>query len=254
MFEQAKALYASGKSFVAIAAEIGVGHRTIARWVEADSLPHRRRLTLKPSSPLYFQDFLAPRWAEGDKIGRRLFHDVRNRGYTGSRSRLERFLSEWRRVERPETSRRREPKREGRAIDPARGWQISPVVAAALCMKPTRVLTHSQAAKVAVLKEASPSFAVMRGLAMRFRGLLRGADPDKLKSWLDDARHSRDIQALQRFARVLSRDIDAVRNAIAEPWSSGQAEGQINRLKTLKRTMFGRAGIELLRARMLPIG
>ncbi|WP_246719578.1 hypothetical protein [Methylocystis sp. H62] len=48
------------------------------------------------------------------------------------------------------------------------------------------------------------------------------------------------------------RDIEAVRNAIVEHWSSGQAEGQINRLKTLKRAMYGRAGIELLRARMLP--
>ena len=61
MFEQAKDLHSSGKSFVAIAAEIGVGYRTIAKWVEADGLPHRRRLTLKPSSPLYFQDFLARR-------------------------------------------------------------------------------------------------------------------------------------------------------------------------------------------------
>ena len=252
MFEQAKDLHASGKSFVAIAAEIGVGHRTIAKWVEADALPHRRRLTLKPSSPLYFQDFLARRWAEGDKVGSRLFHDIRHRGYTGSRSHLERLLSEWRRAERPATSRPRESTREDRAIDPATGWQISPVVAAALCMKPTRMLTHSQAAKVAVLKEASPSFVVMRRLAMRFRGLLRSSDPGKLGSWLDDARHS-GIQLLQQFARILSRDIDAVRNAISEPWSSGQAEGQINRLKTLKRAMFGRAGIELLRARMLPI-
>jgi transposase len=252
MFGQAKALHASGKSCVAIAAEIGIGRGTIAKWVEADSLPDRRRVTLKPSSPLYFQEFLARRWAEGDKIGRRLFHDVRHRGYKGSRSHLERLLSEWRRVERPETSGRREPTIESRAIDPATGWQISPVVAAALCMKPTRMLTHSQAAKVAVLKEASPSFVVMRGLAMRFRGLLRGADPDKLGSWLDDASHS-GIHALQQFARILARDIDAVRNAIAEPWSSGQAEGQINRLKTLKRAMFGRAGIELLRARMLPL-
>ena len=49
-------------------------------------------------------------------------------------------------------------------------------------------------------------------------------------------------QSLQQFARILARDIDAVRNAIAEPWSSDQAKGQINRLKTLKRAMFGRAG------------
>ncbi|BDV37137.1 transposase [Methylocystis bryophila] len=79
-----------------------------------------------------------------------------------------------------------------------------------------------------------------------------GADPGELSSWLDDARHS-GIRALQQFARMLSRDIDALRNTIAEPWSSGQTEGEINRLKTLKRAMSGRAGFELLRARMLPI-
>lgn len=52
---------------------------------------------------------------------------------------------------------------------------------------------------------------------------------------------------------VLRRDIDAINNAIQLPWSNGQAEGQINRLKTLKRAMYGRAGSELLRARMLPL-
>jgi transposase len=56
-----------------------------------------------------------------------------------------------------------------------------------------------------------------------------------------------------RFARTLLRDIDAVRNTIELPWSNGQAEGQINRLKTLKRAIYGRAGLELLRARMLPL-
>jgi transposase len=58
---------------------------------------------------------------------------------------------------------------------------------------------------------------------------------------------------MQRFARTLRRDIEAVRNAIKEPWSNGQTEGQINRLKTLKRAMYGRAGPELLRARMLHV-
>ena len=62
----------------------------------------------------------------------------------------------------------------------------------------------------------------MRRLAMRFHGLFRGADPDKLGSWPDDAHHS-GIRALQQFARTLTRDVDAVRNAIAEPGSSIQA-------------------------------
>lgn len=57
---------------------------------------------------------------------------------------------------------------------------------------------------------------------------------------------------MQQLARTLSPDIEAIRDDIAEPWSSGQADGQINRLKTLKRAMYGQAGIELLRARMLP--
>jgi transposase len=58
---------------------------------------------------------------------------------------------------------------------------------------------------------------------------------------------------LARFARTLNRDFDAVKNAIEMPRSNGQAEGQINRLKTLKRAMYGRAGPELLRARLLPL-
>jgi transposase len=56
-----------------------------------------------------------------------------------------------------------------------------------------------------------------------------------------------------RFVGTLWQDLDAVRNAITEPWSNGQTEGQINRLKTLKRAMYGRAGTELLRARMMPL-
>ena len=87
---------------------------------------------------------------------------------------------------------------------------------------------------------------------MRCRGILRGNDPDKLNQWLDDAQSSR-VSSIERFAWVLHRDVDAVKNAITETWSNGQAEGQINRLKTLKRAMYGRAGVELLRARMLPL-
>ena len=81
----------------------------------------------------------------------------------------------------------------------------------------------------------------MRRLAMRFRGILRSKDIQKFRVWLDDAQQSR-IYAMQRFARTVRPDLDAVTNALTEGCSNGQTEGQINRLKTLKRAMYGRAG------------
>jgi len=60
------------------------------------------------------------------------------------------------------------------------------------------------------------------------------------------------ISAIANFARTLIVDIQAVLNAVIEPWSNGQTEGQINRLKTLKRAMYGRANVALLSARMRP--
>jgi transposase len=59
--------------------------------------------------------------------------------------------------------------------------------------------------------------------------------------------------AFQHLAGTAQRDIDAVRNAITVPWSNGETEGQINRLKALKRAMYGRTGSELLPARLLPL-
>ena len=91
----------------------------------------------------------------------------------------------------------------------------------------------------------------MRQLAMRFRGILRSGEINKLEKWLDEA-YRCGLQAIQRFVRTLSHDFEATRNAAMEPWSNGPVEGQINRLKMLKRAMYGRAGSELLRARLVP--
>jgi transposase len=60
------------------------------------------------------------------------------------------------------------------------------------------------------------------------------------------------IQALQRFVRTLKQDMGAVEAAVTEQWSTGPVEGHVNRLKTIKRQIYGRAGVELLRARLLP--
>ena len=183
--------------------------------------------------------------------GRRLFQEVKAHGYTGSFSNLERLLAKWRHPKR-KTTRAAPIVPRPQPLDPATGRSISPIVAAALCVKPRGLLTVNQAAKVDAMKKDWPEFVAMRRLAMRFRGMLKSKSVGKLGVWLKDAQRS-GLYAMQRFARTLQRDIDAVRSAIAEPWSNGQTEGQINRLKALKRAMYGRAGPELLRARMLPL-
>lgn len=91
----------------------------------------------------------------------------------------------------------------------------------------------------------------MRQLAMRFPGILRGGAVQKLDRWCDDAERS-GIYAMQRFAKTPQRDLGAVRNVLTLPWSNGLTEGQISHLKTPKRAIYGRAGADLLRARLQP--
>jgi transposase len=86
----------------------------------------------------------------------------------------------------------------------------------------------------------------------RDHALLRGSDPDAVDDWIRDA-ISCGIHRMHKFANKLRYDFSAVRNAICEPWSNGQTEGQINRLKMLNCAMYGRASVPLLRARMCPL-
>ena len=197
---------------------------------------------------------LERRWAEGITKVRHLLDEIYRRGYTGSFTHLARFLSPWRNgdpslkgVEQEEPA----PVRV-RMLDPMTGRVISPLTAAALCVKPRGQMTARQVLTVDALKAASPEFTAMRRLAMRFRGLLRGGAAEELDAWLIAARAS-GIYGMQRFARTIRQDFEAVRNAVSEPWSNGQTEGQINKLKTLKRAMYGRASVDLLRARMAPL-
>lgn len=95
-----------------------------------------------------------------------------------------------------------------------------------------------------------PTLAEAIELALQFAFLVRQRQPDQLDSWLEQAQNSQ-LSPFHRFAKRLQEDYDAVKAGVTLPWSNGQTEGQINRLKMLKRQMFGRAGIELLSRRFL---
>ena len=95
-----------------------------------------------------------------------------------------------------------------------------------------------------------PDLAEAIELAQNFAQLVRHRQPDQLDPWLKQAQKSQ-LSPFQCFAKRLRKDYDAVKAGVTLPWSNGQTEGQINRLKMLKRQMFGRAGMELLSRRFL---
>jgi len=249
-FAEVRTMYDAGETVAAITRKLRLTRRIVDKWVRLESFPERARMAPKSSTPAKFTTYLRDRWVDGQRNVRRLLQEVREQGYTGCYSRLAAFVAPW----RQRTKKRPTPPSTVGALplDPQTGAVISPIVAAALCIKPRGMLTPQQAEKVDVLKQARPIFACMRSLPMRFRGLLRGNDPKALDTWMRDATGC-GVHALQAFAAKLRHDIDAVRDAIREPWSNGQTEGQINRLKMLKRAMYGRASVALLCARMRPL-
>lgn len=100
------------------------------------------------------------------------------------------------------------------------------------------------------LRASSPELATAQEMEGRFAGLVREGEQGGLAGWLREAVEG-GIPEMRAFARGILQDEAAVRAAIREPWSNGQVEGQVNRLKMLKRQMYGRANFDLLRRRVL---
>jgi transposase len=102
------------------------------------------------------------------------------------------------------------------------------------------------------LKQQSPRIELAQSLGLAFFAMLRQREAAKLEDWVERA-HASGIGELRGFGAGLRRDWEAVIAGLTLEWSTGPVEGQINRLKGLKRAMFDRAGLPLLRARVLPL-
>ena len=170
MFDRVRALHAAGRTLRDITATTGVGRPTVRQWVRSGRLVDRAAVTPTTRSPRYFKDYLSQRWDAGCINGGQLLHEIKRLGYTGSYSHLQRFLAEWRRAKRGQPAGPEPFGKENRAIDPAIGWQISPIVAASLCMKPQGMLTAAQAAKVLALKLSPRASLPCGGWRCAFEG------------------------------------------------------------------------------------
>ena len=186
-----------------------------------------RQSSLDPWLPRLEKD-----WGAGCRNGAELWRRLRAAGFAGSL----RVVTEW-------TTRRR------RAVAalPAKGGTCPPARRIAMMMTARHRLSRADALIVARIETASPALATARSLTDRFADMVRTGRAEDLPDWLSEA----ELSPLASFARGLRADVTAVTAALRETWSNGQTEGQINRLKTLKRQMYGRAGMDLLRARLV---
>jgi transposase len=103
---------------------------------------------------------------------------------------------------------------------------------------------------VELLCRQSPEIAQAQELALNFLSIVRERHVDELREWLIKAAQS-ELHEFRRFARGVTVDLSAVKSALSYEWSQGQVEGQVHRLKMIKRQMYGRAKLDLLRARVL---
>jgi transposase len=130
---------------------------------------------------------------------------------------------------------------------------LSPQQAVWLLLRPEEDLTDTEQTLRSRLLDADKEIRAAHDLIARFRSLLRTRGHEHFAVWQEAARASA-VPELRGFVASLQRDEDAVRAALTEDWNSGQVEGQVTKVKLVKRLMFGRANFDLLRRRVLLAG
>jgi hypothetical protein len=247
-FRLVKRLQVAGHSAQAIMRETGLGRCYVSKWIRLDDLPDRNRMEPRVGMPEFYRAYLLRRWAEGCQSVRVLMGETQTLGYVGCYGGLARLLAPWRLHGVPPDS----PRASDAPVASIFTRHVSPQIAAALLGQPRARLTAHQADTVDALKAHCPGSTTMRRLMLSFSTILRVGKVATLRRWMTRARAT-GIEPLQRFVRKLQQDQRAVEGAVRERWSNGPVEGHINRLKMLRRQMYGRAGVAFLRARVLPI-
>lgn len=246
-YQRVKELAAAGYGVRAIGRETGLSRPTVRKLLRASACPERaaRPGLLSPGSR--WEAMLRERWDAGCRNAHRLWLDLRDAGFPGSAGTVRRHVGTW----RPEPGRRGRPP----AAPPGVATQStprpvpSPRQVTGWLLAAADDLTADQRAYREPLLATVPSLATAQQLAQRFGRLVRERDQAALDPWLQDAATS-GIAEFRALAVGMRRDRAAITAALESPWSQGQTEGQVTRLKLVKRAMYGRGGLDLLRARL----
>lgn len=237
-FQEVKSLLAQGYSQRQVARQLHLHRQTVARYQAHDELP-RHTAPQNTSKAIGFLPFIQQRLNDQNCTLKQIFHEIQAMGFTGS------YVSLWRAARHLCPTDRRKSKQQA-ASPPT----FSPRQAMWLLVRSEEQLDPEQRHWRDTLLQHSPQAARAYPLAQRFVAMVKQRQAEVLDVWLSDALRS-EVPHLIHFVRGLQQDYAAVKAALEFPWSSGQTEGQITRLKLIKRQMYGRAKFDLLRLRVL---
>ena len=238
-WQRAQDLHRVGVSISGIAEALEIDRKTVRRLLATPDPPRNRIVHPRPgglTSPTLqpYVSYLQDRWQQGCHNISRLYREIAAQGYGGSRSLMARALLPWRPARPPPTDRRRHRYAAVR-------W---------LCLRPPNQLDVAEQNALAHVLDADDEIARGYELLQRFRAAIANRDRVGLDQWLLDARIS-GLPSFRALATGIEADRGPVNAALALPWSTGPVEGQVCRVKLLKRQGYGRAKLDLLRRRVL---
>jgi len=260
-YAEVHTLHAQGLGKRAIARQLGISRATVRSFLAAATFPERATRTTAASTLDPYKPYLQEQVRAGVQNARQLWEAICAQGYAGSASRVRQYVGTLRVGRMGRGSRESTPPpdpgttdRAATVVPPApRPRRVSARQAAWLLVCPAPQRTAVQQAQVDRLLEASPELARAHTLAQDFGTLIRKRQRAQLDPWLAAALDSK-LEEVSSFARGLQQTYAEVAAALELSWSNGQVEGQVNRLKTIKRQLYGRAKFALLRAMVLAPG
>jgi transposase len=241
--QQVHQLHEQGWQQKTIAHHLDISARTVSRYLAAATFPeHRRR---RASRLDRYKTYLLQRWNEGCHNATRLADEIRSQGYVGGITQVREYVARLRQAQAAQIGQSSPSLPTSLASKP-----LTPRRAAFLLLCPLDEKNGTLADFRQQFFNLFPELQTVAELFQAFSAMVREKRVADFDDWLRAAKHS-DCTALKQFVRGLQRDEAAVRAALSSDWSNGQCEGQINRLKFLKRQMYGRAKFDLLRLRVL---
>jgi transposase len=251
-YTEVQRLRQAGHNILQITRLLGLAAGTVRKYFYAISFPERAQRAPRASMLDPYLPYLHKRQQAGCENAQQLWRELRDQGYPGTRKQVERWLQQRRTQPAPTTPRTiRHAQQHQPPRQPGQPQRIlpSPKQLAWLFIQDRAQLTPAETALLHQLCQ-HPDLQTSYPLVQQFVFMVRQHAAAQLDDWLA-ACAATQVASLQTFAAGIQQDYAAVRAALATNWSNGQTEGQVNRLKLIKRQMYGRASFDLLRLRVL---